>query len=144
MAKISITHLAEDQFHIDIRGHELTVDQPHRGEEVGPSPTELFVTSLAACVGHYAARFLRKHQLPYDGLRVDCDWKMVAAEHARVSRIQMEVSAPAPVPAELREGLQEAMEHCTVHNALRQPPQVIISLADGPAEARPGSEQLAA
>lgn len=138
MARISIAHVAGDQFHIDIRGHELAVDQPRHGEEVGPSPTELFVASLAACVGYYAVRFLRAHHLPYEGLRVACDWKMLAVEHARVNRVRLEVSAPEPVPAELRDGLQEAMERCTVHNALHQPPEVTISLAEAPAEARPG------
>lgn len=144
MAKTSITHQSGDRFHIDIRGHGLTVDQPRRGEEAGPSPTELFVASMAACVGHYAARFLREHQLAHDGLRVECEWKMLAVEHGRISRIRMEVSLPKPVPEELRDGLQQAMEHCTVHNALRQPPQVVISLAETPADARPGREQLAA
>lgn len=147
MAKISITHLTEDRFHIAIRGHELTVDQPGPGDEAGPSPTELFVASMAACVGHYAARFLRGHQVEYEGLRVECEWKMLATEQARISRIRMEVAAPRPVPVGLREGLQQAMERCTVHNALHQPPQVVISLAEGPgeaaAEARPGSEELA-
>lgn len=142
MAKISITHVTGDQFHIDIRGHKLTVDQPQRGEESGPSPTELFVASMAACVGHYAARFLREHQLPYDGLTVGCEWKMLAVEHARVSRVRMDVSAPQPVPAGLRDGLQAAMEGCTVHNALHQPPQVVISLAEAPAQPRPGHKEL--
>jgi putative redox protein len=147
MAKISITHLTEDQFHIAIRGHELTVDQPRHGEESGPSPTELFVASMAACVGHYAARFLRENQLAYQGLRVECEWKMLAGEQARISRVRMEVAAPQSVPGDLRDGLQRAMERCTVHNALHQPPQVIISLAedpgDVPAEARPGRIELA-
>jgi putative redox protein len=143
MARVSTTHVADDQFHIDIRGHKLTVDQPHP-DEAGPSPTELFVASLAACVGHYAVRFLRAHSLPYEGLRVACDWKLLAVEHARVSRVRMEVSTPEPVPAELRDGMQEAMDHCTVHNSLRQPPQVVISLLETPAGAEAGGEQLVA
>jgi uncharacterized OsmC-like protein len=131
MATIAVTHLAEDRFRIEVRGHELVVDQPGRDrDEAGPSPVELFVSSLAACVGHYGARFLRSRGVPYDGLRVECDWSMLAATHARVGRVRLRVTPPAQLPAELHAPLQEAMEHCTVHNSLRQPPQVTITMAE--------------
>jgi uncharacterized OsmC-like protein len=140
MATITVTHLADDRFRIEVRGHQLLVDQPHRegGEEAGPTPTELFVTSLAACVGHYAAQFLRRHEQPYEGVRVDCDWRMLAAESPRVGRIQLDVTPPEPVPAELRGPLQEAIEHCTVHSSLKHPPKVTITLAVTAAPARAG------
>lgn len=131
MAKFSVTHLAGDRFQVDVRGHRLLVDQPRRGgEEAGPTPTELFVASLAACVGHYATSYLRRHELPYEGLRVDCDWTMLAADDPRVGRIGLRVTPPVPVPHELRAGFEQAVEHCTVHNSLRRPPQVTVNLAD--------------
>jgi uncharacterized OsmC-like protein len=133
MATVTVTHQAGDQFRIDIRGHQLWVDQPHRdAEEAGPTPTELFVTSLAACVGHYAASFLRRHELAYRGLRVECDWAMRAAQPARVGRIRLRVMPPGEVPEPQRAALHEAMEQCVVHNSLRQPPAVTVSLAEVP------------
>ena len=139
MAAITVTHVAGDAFRVGVRGHEFYVDQVQRdGEEAGPTPTELFVASLAACVGHYAERFLRRHDLPRQGLRVECEWKMLAATTARVGRIQLRVTPPAAVPAELRESMQEAIEHCTVHNSLRTAPEVTIRLAE------PSDERLAA
>lgn len=130
MARISVTHLVEDRFRIDVRGHQLLVDQPHRDrEEAGPSPTELFVSSLAACVGHYAAGFLRRHGLAEEGLRVDCDWTMLASQPARVGRVNLSVATAVPVPDELRAGLQEEVEHCTVHNTLRRPPPITVTVA---------------
>jgi len=56
----------------------VVTDQPHDagGDDVGPTPTELFVTSLASCVGFYAERFLRRHRLPVEGLRVECEFEM--------------------------------------------------------------------
>jgi uncharacterized OsmC-like protein len=135
MATITVTHLARDQFDVDIRGHRVLVDQPGHDDQLGPTPTELFVASLATCVGYFGARFLRERGLPYDGLRVDCDWKMLAARHPRVGRIQLSVTPPAEVPDELRAALQESLAHCTVHEALRQPPQVTITQAGVPAVA---------
>lgn len=129
MAVIRVTHLSEDAFEIEMRGHKLLVDQRSRSRpEAGPSPVELFVGSLAACIGHYAARFLRQHDQPYQGLQVECDWAMRAGEPARVSRVDVRVVTPAPVPADLADPLRAAIEHCTVHNSLRQPPAVTIEL----------------
>lgn len=140
MATITVTHLSEDQFRIDVRGHELLVDQVRRdGEEAGPTPTELFVASLAACAGHYAERFLRRHQLPHTGLRVECDWAMLAATPARVGRIRLRITPPAALPARWHPRLREAAELCTVHNSLRQPPPVTVTVTDAPI-----TDQLAA
>jgi uncharacterized OsmC-like protein len=130
MATITVTQVAGDQFRIAVRGHELLVDQPQPGGgEAGPTPTELFVTSLAACVGHYAAGYLRRHEQPYEGLRVNCDWRMLAAKVPRVGRIRLEVCPPAPVPDELQAPLRAAIEHCTVHTSLLHPPEVAITVA---------------
>lgn len=131
MATVSVAHQTGNQFEIDIRGHQLWVDQPGKGApgEAGPTPTELFVASLAACVGHYAVAFLRRHELAYQGLRVECDWVMRAAQPARVGRVDLRVMPPGEVPEQARAGLQAAVEQCTVHNSLRQPPPVTVSLA---------------
>jgi uncharacterized OsmC-like protein len=134
MAKIRVTHLTEDAFEIDVRGHTMRVDQQSRDrDEAGPTPVELFVVSLAACVGYYAERFLRRHDVPYRGLRVDCDWTMRAGEPARVGKIAMRIIPPAFVPHELRQALHAAVDRCTVHNSLRQPPAVTVELVPWPA-----------
>lgn len=46
---------------------------------VEPSPTELFVASLAPCVAFHARRYLQRHDLPEDGLRVTTDTSMTSA-----------------------------------------------------------------
>ena len=50
---LHVTWQSEDRFDIQIRGHTITVDQPTEigGDDVGPTPTELFVAGLASCVG---------------------------------------------------------------------------------------------
>ena len=43
---------------VSVRGHELATDQPvaDGGDDTAPTPTEMFVGALAACVGYYAGR----------------------------------------------------------------------------------------
>jgi putative redox protein len=58
--ELQVRHLGDDRFAIDVRGHEIVVDQPvdAGGQDTAPTPTELFVASLAGCVAFYARRYL--------------------------------------------------------------------------------------
>ena len=53
----------------------MTVDQPDTGD-TGPTPTDLFVASLASCVAHYAGRFFARHGIDPDGFGVDATFAM--------------------------------------------------------------------
>lgn len=127
--QMRVTHDAGDRFAIEIRGHTVVVDQPEDigGEDEGPTPTELFVASLAACVGFYARRYLARHRLDATGLRVEVAWDM-ATKPSRVGEVTLRVVVPAGVPDERRAGLLAQASHCTVHNTLHQPPPIVIEL----------------
>ena len=75
MVGLSVVHLDGDAFTVAVRDHQVTVDQPidAGGSDTGPTPTELFVASLAGCVAFYARRYLARPAVPEDGLRVVAD-----------------------------------------------------------------------
>jgi uncharacterized OsmC-like protein len=127
---VRVDHKEGDRFEIDIRQHVLSVDQPAAdgGEDTAPTPIELFVGSLASCIGFYARRFLARHDLPTEGLSVTADFA-VDARPARVSDVSLHIRVPDGVPEERRAGLLAVARHCTIHNSLQQPPQVSIELA---------------
>lgn len=135
MAEIEVVHQSHVRFDADIRGHRLVFDQPiaDGGDDLGPTPTEVFVASLAGCVGYYAARFLERHGQSRDGLRVRARFFM-AAHPARVGSIELVLTVPK-LPESLRAPLLAVAEHCTVHNSLRLAPAVNIEIADEPAGA---------
>lgn len=124
-----VTHDAGDRFAIEIRGHRVFVDQPEEigGDDLAPTPTELFVASLASCVGFYARRYLARHRLDATGLRVDVAWDM-ATKPSRVGEVTLQVVVPAGVPEERRAGLLAQASRCTVHNTLHQPATITIGL----------------
>lgn len=127
---IQVAHDDGDRCTVTIRGHELVTDQPvdAGGGNAGPTPTELFVAGLAACVAFYAGRFLRRHT---DGaVSVACSYDMSHDRPARVSAIRLLVDVPTALREDVREGLRRAVEHCTVHNSLMTPPDVRISVRD--------------
>lgn len=130
MNALTVRHLDGDQFAIDIRGHTVLIDQPvdAGGRDAAPTPTELFLAGLAACVAHYARRYLARHDLPADGLAVDLDYD-IGSRPARVAAARIVLTAPPSLPPERLEAFLAVASHCTVHNSLTQPPQVDVVLA---------------
>ena len=133
MGTLTVRHLDGDRFRIGIRDHELLVDQPvaDGGDDTAPTPTELFVASLAACVGFYAHQYLVRHGLPVAGLAVTADYA-TATQPARVSDITIGIRVPDGVPEERLGALLAVASHCTVHNSLVVPPTVSIVLDESP------------
>ncbi len=123
-----VSYAGGDRLEIRIRGHAIEADQPvaDGGTDTGPTPTELFVAGLAACVAYYAERFLRRHGLPVSGLSVTCAYGWAENPH-RVGAIDVSVAAPG-LPEDRRAAFERVIEHCTVHNTLRQPPPVRLSI----------------
>jgi len=119
-----------ESYEITVRGHQLTVDQPAEagGLDTAPTPTELFVASLAACVAFYAGRYLTRHGYSRDGLAVSAGFDMATDRPARVSGIRLTLTVPGELPAERRPALHAVVSHCTVHNSLAAPPSVVIDL----------------
>jgi putative redox protein len=132
MPNLSVTHQSADRFELQVRGHRLTCDQPvaDGGTDQGPTPTELFVGSLAACVAFYARRFLARHHLDAAGLRVQATYTMSPDRPARVDTITLQLLLPHPLEENRRRALVAVVDHCTVHNSLRSPPEVRVTLAE--------------
>src|SRR5674476_1078817 len=102
-----VEHRGDDKFDINIRGHVVRVDQPVKdgGEDTGPTPTELFIASLASCVAFYARRYLARHDLPTDGLAVEATFEM-GSRPARVAGIEVRLIVPEGVPGEVAAGVE--------------------------------------
>jgi len=130
MGTMRVSYQDGDRFTAAVRGHEIRVDQPVEdgGEDSAPTPVELLVASLATCVAHYARRYLRRHDLPTEGLEVSAEWDLVKGP-ARLGPVTLVVTVPEGVPEDRYEPLLTMASHCTVHNTLNQGPEVSITLA---------------
>lgn len=60
---VDVRFVTGESYEFAVRGHRMLVDQPPEagGEDEAPTPTELFVASLATCVAFYAGRYLTRH-----------------------------------------------------------------------------------
>jgi putative redox protein len=127
---IEVSFLDGEAYEIAIGGHRLTVDQPVEvgGTGSAPTPTELFIASLASCVAFYAGRYLTRHGYSRTGLAVSAGYKFASDRPARVSAIRISLKVPTDVPEERWPALAAVAGHCTVHNTLEKPPAVDIEL----------------
>lgn len=131
MTTIRVTHGAGASLEVAVREHRLVLDQPTPdGDEAGPTPVELFVAGLAACVTALAGRYLARHGLDAGGLAVSADYEVVERP-SRVARVRLSVEVPPGLPATRVRGLLAVASHCTVHNSLTAPPEIHLSVAGG-------------
>jgi putative redox protein len=127
---MDVRFVAGEAYQVMVRGHRVLVDQPvdAGGDDRAPTPTELFVASVATCVAFYAGRYLTRHGFSRDGLGVSVGFEMATDKPARVGRIRLTVRVPTDLPDERRPAFAAVIAHCTVHNSLATPPDVAIDL----------------
>jgi len=99
------------------------------GFDEGMTPPELLLASLGSCAGFYAAQYLRKNKLASEGTRVRVTCDKVKDPLARMTNFVIEVDAPVELSVEQRKGVEEAVEHCLVHNTLLQSPKIRLKVA---------------
>lgn len=127
---LEVGYLDGEAYEIVVRGHRIVVDQPEDlgGQDTAPTPTELFVASLASCVAFYAGRYLTRHGYDRTGLAVSAGYDLATDRPARVRSVTMSVKVPTGLPESRRPALEAVARRCTVHNSLHNPPEVQIEL----------------
>jgi uncharacterized OsmC-like protein len=129
--EVQVEHLGSVQFAIKTRNHSIVSDQPvpDGGFDEGFTPPELLLASLGSCAGYYAAQYLRKHKLATEGTHVRVSCEKVKDPLARMTNFVIEVEAPVELTAEQQKGVEEAVEHCLVHNTLLHTPKISLKVA---------------
>jgi putative redox protein len=110
-------------------GQEVFTDQraAEGGTDKAMTPAELFVASLGTCIGVYAVRFCKRHNLPTEGMKVFLDWTVVK-DPWRIGSIKTELHYPHPIAEEMKKGMLRMAEACFVHETILHPPQIVVEL----------------
>jgi len=127
--EIQVEHLGAVQFEIKARQHSIVSDQPteNGGFDEGMTPPELFLASLGSCAAFYAAQYLKKQKLATEGtiVRVTAE---KAKDPARLDDFRIALEVPCELSSADREGVEEAVHHCLIHNTLLNPPKISIEI----------------
>ena len=120
------------RFDIASGSHVVVTDQPVEdgGQDAGMSPVELFVGSIASCVGYFVGRYCARHKIACEGFTVDADWSYAEQPH-RVGSVSMRINLPVQLTSEQRERLLKVAHGCTVHQSITVPAAIRIDLQEG-------------
>jgi putative redox protein len=129
-SQVEVSYLGGEAYAVATRGHSLLTDQPAAagGADIAMTPTELLVASLSSCVAFYTGRYLARHKLNRDGLHVTATFTTATDRPARVGEVRLTIQVPGGIPPGREAALLAVASHCTVHNTLRQPPDIAIEL----------------
>src|SRR5512142_1534863 len=127
--KLQVAFHGGTRYDITSGKHRVVTDQPveEGGQGAGMSPVELFVGSVASCVGYFVGRFCTRHDIPREGLTVEAEWTMAEGPH-RVGQITLVIHLPPRLTPEQKEKLLKVAHGCTVHQSIAAPPTVAIKL----------------
>ncbi|MDZ4204976.1 MAG: OsmC family protein [Bacteroidales bacterium] len=106
------------------KGFTIMTDQPTYagGEGSAPAPFDLFLASMATCVGVYVKSFCEQRSIPTKDIVIN--QHMEANPQTRmISKIIFEMHLPEEFPKKYREALIHAANNCAVKRHLMNPPE---------------------
>lgn len=120
---------------MSVRDFDIVADEPQGsgGTDTGPTPTELFLSSLAVCFTMAVRHAFRKRgvELPDLAVHVDAEY-----EGLGFSRIRVEVQSSYP-REEIEAMMDRIISYCYVSNTLRRKPEMEFVVGDGSFTHRP-------
>ena len=111
------------------RGNTVLTDQPVSagGRGSAMSPFDLFLASIATCMGFYALRFCQERDIPTAGLGLSVQ-PVRDAENKRVATVRVQLTLPAEFPERYRGAILRAVDHCAVKRHVLEPPAFEIEV----------------
>jgi uncharacterized OsmC-like protein len=147
MRQVSIRSLHDHSFAVDVdnrRGHVFTSDEPEAagGDDLGPTPHELLITALGACVAITIRMYAQRHEWPLEDVSVDLTIEDVEPSEPDFTPEEIEAVGPSgklplirshvTIKGELdqaqRDRLEQIAGRCPVHRTLRARPAIVTTL----------------
>ena len=125
---IIVTRVSGTKLKAQINGFEVISGQvDEKTPPEGPSPSRIMVASLGLCAAHYAAWYLKRHNIQDEGLTVDVDARE-ARDPSRVAIFNVRLNLKAILTEEERVGLLSSVSRCYVGNTLKGNPEINYDL----------------
>lgn len=116
-----------------LNGHTIHTDQPAPfGNDTAPAPFDVFLASIATCMGYYALRFCQERAISTEGLGLTLD---PIREGKRLATINVDLRLPHDFPDKYTDAIRRAVDLCAVKRVLMDPPayNVTLTAAEVPA-----------
>jgi putative redox protein len=103
---------------VEVDGHHVVSDEPPQkgGNDEGPSPTRLFLASLAACTATTVEMYADRKGWELGSVEVEATRE--SGDREEPVRYSVEVRIPAPITDEQSERIKAIAAKCPVHRML--------------------------
>ena len=110
--------------------HALTVDesQEHGGQDVGPTPTDLYAAALASCTAITLRMYAERKQWPLETLQVSVEIRKAADKSTSIERV---LKLSGALSDEQRARLADIAERTPVTLMVKNSVEVHTSLGNG-------------
>lgn len=122
--RIDIEFTGTDRVDARVNGFTVATDQPvdEGGGGQAPTPSEIFLASIATCSALYAQRFCENRNIGIDGLTLSMDADF--DEKTRmIGKLKFRLGLPEGFPVKYEQAIIRAMNQCYVKKHLFEPPE---------------------
>jgi putative redox protein len=117
-----------------VKGHVVRTDQAAPlGADSAASPFDLFIASIATCMGFYALRFCQERGIATEGLGLSLETVRDETKK-RLSGIKVALTLPPGFPEKYAEAIRRAVDQCAVNKHMVEPPAFDLTVSRGKTE----------
>ena len=110
------------------KGHIVRTDQPAPlGADSAPAPFDVFIASIATCMGFYALRFCQERGIPTERLGLSLE-TVRDEERKRLSSIDVSMTLPPGFPEKYRQAIARAVDQCAVKKHMLEAPAFSLKI----------------
>jgi len=120
MAKILSYYKGDGLVEAQIGKHRLTIDKPRfsGGRDRGPTPIELFISSLGTCVAMVISTYCEEHGIDATDLQVEIQYE-TDADQTNMTNIGVDIEIPNGVIDNREKAIERVAKHCSVHKTIQ-------------------------
>ena len=115
MEAIKVTFPGGKRVDAEYKGFQIKTDQPvyAGGEGTAPAPFDLFLGSIATCVGFYVLAFCQNRGIQLDPASVTM--RMFKSEGKKmIDKISVDIQLPPEFPEKYTKAVVKAVDNCAV------------------------------
>ena len=129
---IAVTRYQGDMlFETEIGGQRIVSDvtAPMGGKGRAPTPPDLFVASLGACVAAFVAHYCEQQGIDTGGLSVETCFEK-SEQPVYLTHFHVDVNLPEADCADRQAAVQRVADHCIIHETLHHLKDLDIRIHD--------------
>jgi uncharacterized OsmC-like protein len=129
--EMDLEYSGKRSFRTNVRGHQVVTDLPAKGggNDSAPTASELFVTSMGACMALFGVRYLETAKMDPAGVSMKIKAEF-SPDKKRIESMNFSVSIPNAELGPRKKAFISAMKQCVIHKTLHDNPEMIIDVIE--------------